>query len=324
MNSLALIKPVPSALGWVARVKSKLPLFAVCLLVMGLALSDLSLAATAAAGTRVPHIPYRAAPEVRDIALGEEAEWGYGSSLFFRAGNLGIYVRKIPTPEGNNHYAASIARRGRAPVHLMFDASEAGCCTLIVDRLDRSGARYVMLRGYTGGLHCCSEQYVIAPDARHPRVNLLGDFDAAPSSVEETRDIDGDGRIDFLRNDSAFDYAFAGYQASEMPPQVWNLIDGRLVDVSSTLPFRAIFVRFMAGERETCLQGEPMVRDAACAAYVAAAARIGEFVPAWRLMLGAYVRDDVFEGRTFPQRLRSFLMAHRYISRRQRIPPAIT
>jgi hypothetical protein len=214
-------------------------------------------------------------------------------------------------------------RPGRRAVTLRFESSAAGCCTIAVKRLDRSGARYVMISGYSGGLHCCSDQYVVAPDARRPRAQLLGSFDAAPSSVEEERDIDGDGAVDFLRSDSAFGRAFAGYQASRLPPQIWNLIDGRLVDVSSTPPFRSIFVRFMAGERDTCLQGEPMVRNAACAAYVAAAARIGAFVPAWRLMLGAHVRDDVVQGRTFPQRLRAFLIAHHYISRRQRIPPAV-
>jgi hypothetical protein len=141
--------------------------------------------------------------------------------------------------------------------------------------------------------------------------------------VSEERDIDGDGVVDFLRSDSAFNYAFGGYQESVMPPRIWNLIDGRLVDMSTSPRFRSVFVDFLAHERDECLRGQPMVRNPACAAYVAAAARIGQFDAAWRLMLGAYFRRDVFEGRTFPQRLRNFLIAHNYIGRRQRIPPAV-
>jgi hypothetical protein len=264
-----------------------------------------------------------AAVQVEDMGLGEETSVGTGPPMLFRSGNLRIRFRGVETNQSYNRYIASIMRPGRQAVTLRFESSAAGCCTIAVKRLDRAGTRYVMISGYSGGSHCCSEEYIVAPDAHRPRVQLLGSFDAAPSSVHEERDIDGDGAVDFLRSDNAFDYAFAGYQASELPPQIWNLIDGRLVDVSSTRSFRPVFVHFMAEERGTCLQGDPMTRNAACAAYVAAAARIGAFGAAWRLMLGAYVRDDVIEGRTFPRRLRALLIAHHYISRRERIPPAV-
>ena len=264
----------------------------------------------------------RPLPPVVDIALGEEAS-AEMQLVVFRSGNLRIYFRGVETNGPYNWYIATITRRGRRPVTFGFQSSLAGCCTIAVNRLDRSGARYVMIRGFSGGPHCCSVQYLIAPDARRPRVQLLGSFDAAPSAVEEDRDIDGDGNVDFLRSDSVFNYAFGGYQESVMPPQIWNLIDGRLLDVSTTPPFRSVFVAFLAQERDECLRGQPMVRNPACAAYVAAAARIGLFVPAWRLMLGSHIRRDIFEGRTFPQRLRAFLIAHHYISRGQRIPPAV-
>jgi hypothetical protein len=264
----------------------------------------------------------RPLPPIVDIALGEEAGTGI-DPVVFRSGNLRIYFRGIDTSRPYNWYFATVARPGRRPVSLRFQSSFAGCCTVSVKRLDRSGARYVTIRGFSGGMHCCSDQYVIAADARRPRMRMLGSFDAAPSSVDEDRDIDGDGTVDFLRSDNGFNYQFGGYQESELPPQIWNLIDGRLFDVSSMPPFREVFVRFMAQERDGCLRGVPMVRNAACAAYVAAAARIGLFAPAWRLMLGAHIRDDVYEGRTFPQRLRALLIARHYISRRQRIPQAV-
>jgi len=141
--------------------------------------------------------------------------------------------------------------------------------------------------------------------------------------VNENRDIDGDGRIDFLRSDDSFSQRFTWGMTSSIPPQVWNVIDGRLVNVSSAMRFRPLFQRYMAEVRPTCLQGDHNNRNSACAAYVAAAARIGGFAPAWRLMLGAYHRDDILEGRTFPQRLRRLLMDRYYIPRGQPIPTAV-
>jgi len=304
----------------VGRLRLLIALGGILLLTLGLPGSDR--AAARAHVWRNALLAARPLPPVVDITLGEQASAGM-DLVVFRSGNLRIYFRGVETRETYNRYIATITRPGRRPVTFGFQSSLAGCCTIAVNRLDRSGARYVMIRGFSGGPHCCSVQYLIAPDARRPRALFLGAFDAQPASVEETRDVDGDGLIDFIRSDDSFSERFTWGMTSAIPPQVWNVVDGRLVNVSSALRFRPLFQRYMASVRSTCLQGDHDSRNSACAAYVAASTRIGAFAPAWRLLLGAYHRDDVLEGRTFPQRLRALLIRRRYISRRQPIPPAV-
>lgn len=260
---------------------------------------------------------------VVDIALGGETPAESGPPVLYRSGNLRILFRGTRTNRPADPYVVRIWRLGRRPVVLRFQSSGVGCCTIAVRRLDRFGSRYVEISGFTGGPHCCFEEHIVAPDAQRPRALFLGAFDAQPDSVNETKDIDGDGRIDFLRSDDAFSQRFTWGMTSAIPPQVWNVINGRLINVSSEPQFRPLFQHYMADVRPTCLQGDHDSRNSACAAYVAAAARIGAFTPAWRLMLGAYHRDDILEGRTLPQRLHALLIARHYISRRQRIPPAV-
>lgn len=265
----------------------------------------------------------RSAWQVEDIPLGGQIFWSATRPTVFRSGNLRIFFREIRTTRPFDPYVVSVVRPGRRTVHLRFETAPIGCCTISVRRLDRSGARYVMVDAFTGGEGCCILQYVAVPDARRPRIIPLGTFENETNSVFEDRDIDGDGRMDFLRSDDGFDGRFTWNMVSEMPPQIWNVIDGRRVDVSSAPRYRPLFRGYMANLRSTCLQGDHDFRDSACAAYVAAAARIGEFAAAWRLMLGAYHRDDIFEGQTFPHRLRNLLIRRHYIRPDERIPPAV-
>jgi len=261
--------------------------------------------------------------QVEDIPLGGEIFWSALRPTVFRSGNLLIYFREIRTNRPFDPYIVSIVQPGRQPLHLRFEEAPIGCCTISVKRLDRSGARYVMIEGFSGGQGCCIAQYVATPDARHPRIFLLGSFYDEAHSVFEDRDIDGDGRIDFLRSDDGFDGHFTWALTSSVPPQIWNVIDGRAVNVSSASRYRPFLRNYMIEVRAACLQGDHDNRNSACAAYVAAAARIGAFAPAWRLMLGAYHRDDILEGRTFPQRLRALLVREHYIWPHEPVPPAV-
>jgi hypothetical protein len=279
----------------------------------------LSCSATAPAAASRTHQAW----QVEDIPLGEEIFWSAIRPTVFRSGNLRIYFREIRTNRPFDPYIVSISQPGRRPVYLRFEQAPIGCCKISVRQLDRSGARYVMIEGFSGGQGCCIDQYVATPDARHPRAVLLGEFEAETYSVFEDRDLDGDGRMDFLRSDDGFDGRFTWNNVSAMPPRIWNVIDGRPVDVSAAPRFRQVFRRYMADQRGECLQGDARWRNASCAAYVAAAARVGEFVAAWRLMLGAYQRDDILEGQTFPQRLRALLIRRHYIRPHDPIPPAV-
>lgn len=185
---------------------------------------------------------------------------------------------------------------------------------LLVGRLDREGHRFVMWQAYTGGAHCCFDIRLILPDGPERGIIPLGHFDMEMMS-DIPADVDGDGRTDFVLRDNAFHYAFASFAGSFAPPQIWNVERGRAVGVSAAPRYRALFVEAIAETRPICLDprdGED--RNGACAAFVAASARIGDFEGAWRAMLGGYDRrDDGPRDGPFPRRLRAFLVSHNYL-----------
>jgi hypothetical protein len=124
----------------------------------------------------------------------------------------------------------------------------------------------------------------------------LGDRDGGPLAAPP-RDIDGDGRIDFVLSDDAFRYGFAAYAESPAPPLVMNIVDGRAVDVSGEARFQPVFAGAFDAARAACTGGALDNPNGACATYVAISARLGRFDAAWAEMLGAYRRDT---GRALP------------------------
>jgi hypothetical protein len=183
----------------------------------------------------------------------------------------------------------------------------------------------VLFQAYSGGAHCCTSVKAIVPVDGRLRAVALYDGDGGPVA-SAPRDVDGDGRIDFVFPDNAFYYAFASYAESLAPARIVNIVDGRAVDVSDRPQLRGVYESEIADARAACTGdegdggGNP---NGACAAYVALAARLGRFDAAWAEMLRHYRHDvgggfagDRMEGQTdYPAALRRFLVAHHYIAR---------
>jgi hypothetical protein len=145
----------------------------------------------------------------------------------------------------------------------------------------------VMLQSFSGGAHCCNHvQLAGLSGGRLKRVDL-GSWDGG--EIDAPRDISGDGVADFVMRDDRFLYAFAPYAMSFAPPQILNVIDGQVVDVSRQPAFRRLYSDTMREAGRVCLSGKDGVtRNGSCPAYLASAARVGELDNAWREMLAAY------------------------------------
>jgi hypothetical protein len=245
--------------------------------------------------------------------------------LRYRSGDLLITITARPSREGLGwivpHVTVSRLRpvmQGPQPptwarTFESFPTSPIYEHGLSVGRLDADGSRFVMWQAYTGGAHCCFNIQLILPDGPAPRLISLGNFDMEMMS-DIPADVDGDGRTDFVLRDNDFLYAFASFAGSFAPPQIWNVEGGRAVNVSAAPRYRALFVEAMAETRPICLDRQGGERNGACAAFVAAAARIGEADRAWAEMLQAYDRAGDGDGRgPFPRRLRAFLVARGYL-----------
>ncbi len=204
-----------------------------------------------------------------------------------------------------------------------------------VGTLDRRGTRFVYFESFTGGAHCCNEVQAAVIGSRGIRIVRIGIFDGGPTDVFP-RDLDGDGTVDFVQQDDTFLYTFSSYAGSMAPPKILNVVGGRAVDVSARPGFRPLFRRAMNRARPNCEQGDSE-RNGACAGYVAAAARAGQFEAAWAVMLRSYDRDSgwdlppgcrvrvdargecpggaVIRYTSYPDALRAFLVLQGYIAR---------
>ncbi len=156
-----------------------------------------------------------------------------------------------------------------------------------VGRWDADRA-FVYFQSYSGGAHCCNLIQMVLPEGGALRVIDLGAYDGEPVEYLP-EDLDGDGALDFDFYDNRFLYAFASYAASIAPPRFLNVVDGRVVDVSARPGFRARFAEVMEEAREPCAAPDG---NGACAAFVAAAARVGRFDEAWPEMLRVHDRTS--------------------------------
>lgn len=201
-----------------------------------------------------------------------------------------------------------------------------------VGRFDpKSPGPQVLFTSFTGGAHCCNEIMLIERAGTRWRGIDLGQWDGDGPDTIPT-DIDGDGAADFVFVDNAFLYAFDSYAGSWAPPEILNVIDGKVIDVSTDPRFRKVFADDMAQAQKNCAQKQ----NGACAGYVADGARLEQFDAAWKFMLAHYdpkqdwdlptrcigtVGDDgackgqELKPRDFPQALRWFLEDHNYIPR---------
>ena len=161
--------------------------------------------------------------------------------------------------------------------------SWSGSASFAVIQMDASSpARQILFSSFSGGAHCCSSLTLLEFVEGDWRLVELGSWDGDVPRLPV--DIDGDGRREFRFADQSFLYAFESYAGSWAPTLIYAVDNGRVRDVSDQPRFRSVHSAYVPDAREACEQRS----NGACAAYVAAAARIGQLDAAWAVMLRAY------------------------------------
>jgi hypothetical protein len=274
------------------------------------------------------------APAARELASGATIEWSPDADVKpvrYRAGALSILVERVREKSGVAGPRLTVSAPGKAPA--VMEGERAGLTfpsRITILPWGKEGGAAVLLESYSGGAHCCTVVQAAVPEGSSLRVVDLGRYDGERLQRLPS-DWDGDGALDFFVTDDAFLYAFSSYAGSLPPPRILNIVDGRAVDVSARPAFRPIFEQAMAKAEPGCAEGE----NGHCAAYAAAAARIGAFEPAWARVLQLHDRKSrdwpaacrVPEGEegcpegqqieygSYPEALRAFLAQHEYIAR---------
>lgn len=279
-----------------------------------------------------------APPQERRAAVGQDIDWSEredGGPVRYRIGavTLTLDTAGDPAERDLRRTTLTVAMPGRPPLRVLGVSTNIEGVRVAVGRWG-DGRPFVLFQSFTGGAHCCSDLQLILPERRRLRAIHVGTWDG--DFRELPTDVDGDGALDFVVPDNRFLYAFASYAGSRAPPQIWNIVGGRSVDVSAAPRYRRLFLTAMNEERADCLAGGAEA-NSPCAAYVAAAARVGAFDRAWREMLPAYERTPAFrlppgcrvraelwhcpqlqwiEYSDFPTALRAFLATTGYLPRR--------
>lgn len=160
----------------------------------------------------------------------------------------------------------------------------------------RGSAPILMLQGFSGGAHCCTETKLVGFSSGKLKVVDLGSWDGEPQ--DPPTDVNGDGVADFQFVDNTFLYAFASYASSYAPAKILNVRGGKVIDVSRQSGFRKLHLASMKKAAEACTSGSSGdERNGACPAYVASAALVGQLEQAWRDMTSSY---DAATGWDFP------------------------
>ena len=136
-----------------------------------------------------------------------------------------------------------------SPIPAGSPCTEQGCiyaasgkrdAPLQVVDLDADGEPEVLVDIYTGGAHCCALTEILRFDA-----TTYAPVESSWGNIGyELKDLDGDGRPEFVTADDAFSYAFASFAGSFHPPLVLDY------DVTAKGSFRDVTRRFPALARK--------------------------------------------------------------------------
>ncbi len=158
-------------------------------------------------------------------------------------------------------------------------------------RLDpKHSTKDVLISGFSGGAHCCGVTVMASLIGGAWKVVDIGFEDGAPLD-HAPLDLNHDGTPDFRFIDNAFLYTFTDYADSVAPSRFYRLNNGTFVDESADASFRPYYEQEMTQFLPGCRNGQ----NGACAAYVAAAARVGKFSAAWRFMLAHFNRTSSWD-----------------------------
>jgi hypothetical protein len=188
--------------------------------------------------------------------------------------------------------------------------------------LDSNGTPEVIVQTYSGGAHCCTTYQVYTWQDGEFVATQLGPADG---NAGEFKDLNKDGRMEFLTFDQSFLYAFSSYAGSFPPSIILSYRDGEFYDVSRE--YRQ-HLRSTAWQMYLAIRDRDYEQNGVLAGYVAQKILLGEFEEGWQFMLVHYDRDsdwgfDIYNNngdvigrhRDFPSALRAFLIDLGYLNR---------
>jgi uncharacterized protein YecT (DUF1311 family) len=192
-----------------------------------------------------------------------------------------------------------------------------------------SQSNQILFTSFSGGAHCCTEIKVLELiDGVWTSIDIgsfEGEIDQFPTATA------ADGSAAIVETDDRFAYTFASFAESYLPPRVFTIVKGAMVDASQDPHFAKLYRADMRAGEKSCLEHN----NGGCAAFVADASRVGLHDWAWQIMLSNFnpnsdwvlptkcliamvnntcPADQVQKFDTFPEALDWFLNSTGYIT----------
>ncbi len=209
-------------------------------------------------------------------------------AISVRSGDVEACVRfhkMMPGPfAGVDNVRLEVTRSGRHRRYTppVVDGSHLEHPIAIRD-LDMDGVPEVVFQWFTGGAHCCVEAWILttSPGAYDvPDRRVFRDWADHGFTIRQLNA--GGSPLELVSDDASFDYEFSSYAGHHSPPQIFNLVHGKLQDVTRSFP--AVIrsdQRFALTQFRETVRAYPDEARGALAAYVADAYLLGRPAPAW-------------------------------------------
>ncbi len=153
----------------------------------------------------------------------------------------------------------------------------------------QGGPDQILISTYTGGAHCCDQLDLLQTNGGAWTRTNVGSWNGGPLTKFPT-DVDGDTIPDLVMTDDRFLYVFASYAGSSAPPQIMNVLGGKVVDVSRNPRYRVLFQADMETAKGGCVEHN----NGPCAAFIADSLRLGVFDWAWPIMMENFDRTSTW------------------------------
>lgn len=266
-----------------------------------------------------------APPPAATEPLGVFQTWGIHpkTSLSLVAGSLKVEVASTPCKlpaqnegcsfEGlSNQATVTVTQPGIAPFQMISDRQASFVRVAVIHLAPGTGRSAVVVDNQWGGSAGLTAVTVIEQEA--------GGFRAVPLEHHGSRELTGkvsllprelvkDGRPGFVLEARGFNFSGECNACTRGTPLVLAVRDGHSIDISSDPAVRPLFAHDLPAHRRVCVSAVHD-RNGHCAAFVADAARLGQAVSAWRVMLAHYRHEPA----GYPAALRSFLIAEGYLT----------
>ncbi len=192
--------------------------------------------------------------------------------------------------------------------------------SILLKDLDGNNIPEVIISTNSGGAHCCTNFIIYTWQKNQFVETKTGDLNAGGGVF---KDLNGDGKIEFLTEDNAFLYQFSSYAGSFPPSQILSFNNG---EFKNQYPQKLKSTAWQMYQAFLESKKESYEVNGILAGYVAEKILLGEYKAGWKFMLANYDRTsdwglEIYRGEkvigkypNFPTALNAFLIQTDYLS----------